>query len=300
MNPMMMGMMGGMMGGPMGMRPPMGMPGMGPMGAMGPMGMMPPGMMPGMMPGKRRKERKPAPADGESGSSGSDADSCSDESLPPLRDPPKPGSSSRRRRERSRTPQRVEEVERFLDANHINEEAASKIRALSPDSQRKIIARPLTGDVQNPSKVMITRVRELQKELERAKGGDMWGNWGGAMMGVTPEVINKYIEEYDLDDSASRQLRALAPHHQAMALRWDLSSYRNRSAKFMSLTASFASQPRMPTMPGMPGMPGMPPMQGMMPGMPTMPPGMMGMMPPMGMTMPPMGMGYPPPPPQGR
>jgi len=171
---------------------------------------------------------------------------------------------------------RLEEVERFLGENRINEEAALKVRALSPTSQRRVIARPLTGDVQNPSKVMIARVRELQSQNERMKGNDVWSAWGSAMMGATPENISKYIEDNELDESASRQLRSLPPHQQAVALRWDLSGYRNPSAKFMSMANGLGTMsPRMP-MP-MPMM-GMPPM---MMGMPHMG------MPPMGM--PPMG-----------
>merc|ERR1712187_1094198 len=105
----------------------------------------------------------------------------------------------------------------------------------------------------------------------------------------------------DLDESASRQLRSLPPHQQAVALRWDLSKYRNPSAKFMSLAnglgpstlpmPSFGGMmgmpgmPMMPVgmrppmglppMPSMPGMPSMPPMPGLpgMPGMPTVPQG---------------------------
>lgn len=286
MNPM--NMMMGMMGGPMGMPPmgPMGSMGMPPMG---PMGMVPMGMPPGIGPGgpedgakSKRKVRR--------ASSGSSDDSGS--SRPRSR----PKSRSRRRE-----PVRIEEVEKFIDDNRINEEAATKIRALSPGSQRRVIARPLTGDVQNPSKVMIARVRELQSQNERMKGNDMWSGWSGAMMGATDQMMNKYIEDNDLDDSASRQLRSLPPHHQAMALRWDLSGYRNPSAKFMSLANGLSSAPG-PVGPNMPmpmpmfGMPnpmmmgmrpmGMPPMG--MPPMPGMPPGM-----------PPPGMGLPPPPPGG-
>merc|ERR1719499_1363808 len=73
------------------------------------------------------------------------------------------------------------------------------------------------------------------------------------MMGATPDMINKYIEENDLDESATRQLRSLPPHQQAVALRWDLSKYRNPSAKFMSM-ANGLGPSSMPTMPmGMPG-----------------------------------------------
>lgn len=64
------------------------------------------------------------------------------------------------------------QVDRFIEENNINSEATLKIRTLSnflstlssdsfflclapwsnsgPESQRKVIARPLTGDVQNP------------------------------------------------------------------------------------------------------------------------------------------------------
>merc|ERR1719491_1839998 len=77
------------------------------------------------------------------------------------------------------------------------------------------------------------------------------------MMGASQEAINKYIEDNDLDESASRQLRSLPPHQQVMALKWDLSKYRNPSAKFMSMANGFSTMgPRM-----------MMPMFGMGPGM---------------------------------
>lgn len=200
-----------------------------------------------------------------------------------------------RGRGRDRSPERIEEVEKFIDENRINEEAATKIRALSPGSQRRVIARPLTGDVQNPSKVMIARVRELQAQNEKAKSGpptqDAWATWGGVMMGATPEAINKYIEENDLDDSATRQLRALPPYHQATAIRWDLSKYKNRSAKFMSMATELSkTQPPRMQIPSMYGLPppgmGLPPMYGLPP--PGMVPSMYGMPPPMSMGAPPM------------
>lgn len=159
------------------------------------------------------------------------------------------GRSRGRDRERSRTPVRLPEVDRFIDENNINSEAAMKIRALSPESQRKVIARPLTGDVQNPSKVMIARVRELQNQNEKSKTGSGadFSLWSGAMLGAPPEAaIAKYIEENDLDDSAARSLRALLPHNQAVAIHWDLSPYKNRSAKFMSMAAALGNAPPFP------------------------------------------------------
>mmetsp|Transcript_88642 Transcript_88642/g.246115 ORF Transcript_88642/g.246115 Transcript_88642/m.246115 type:complete len:425 (-) Transcript_88642:114-1388(-) len=303
MSPAQIGTMMGMMAGPMGMRPmglppmgmpPMGMPPMGGMPPMSPMGMppigmppmgMPPGMPvpsgmvppPGSVPGEEAQSSKPKQRKKEDDSSGESSDSGSESQKSPQRAQLR--SKSRRREQRE--PVRIEEVERFIEENRINEEATLKIRALSPASQRRVIARPLTGDVQNPSKVMIARVRELQSQNERMKGGtDIWSAWGSAMMGATPDAINKYIKDNDLDESASGQLRSLPPHQQAIALRWDLSGYRNPSAKFMSMANGLAiTSPKLtmpmpmmgmpPMMMGMPpmGMPGMPPM-GMPPGMP--------------------------------
>lgn len=285
-----MGMMMGMGMPPMGM-PPMGMPPMGHMGPMpslGHMGMMTMGLPPGMMPpgpdyeGKSRRKGRHA-SHGDSDGSGSSRE-----------------RSRPKNRGKRREAVKIEEVERFLTENKINEEAAGKIRALSPQSQRRVIARPLTGDVQNPSKVMIARVRELQSQNE-IKSNDVWSTWMGGM-GVSPEMVNKYIEDNDLDESACRQLRSLQPHQQAVALRWDLSGYRNPSAKFMSLASSLgtgmsAMGPKMPMPLPMFGMPA-PMMMGMRPPV-GMPPGM-GMPPPPGMGMPPPpGMGVPPPPPGG-
>merc|ERR1719195_358075 len=252
----------------------------------------PGGLTPGATPGdeprgssKKRRGRDAGPGGGNASSGESSEDSCSSSARPggnnrgggqpEMAQPPEGGKSRRRDRE----PVMIEEVEKFMDDNRINEEAALKIRTISPASQRRVIARPLTGDVQNPSKVMIARVRELQSQNERMKGNDMWSAWNSAMMGASPDAISKYIEEHDLDESASRQLRSLPPHQQAAALRWDLSGYRNPSAKFMFMANGLGTSGMPPKLPmGMPMM-GMPPM------------GMMGM-PPMGMAMgmPPMGM----------
>jgi len=204
------------------------------------------------------------------------------------------GRSRGHERERSRTPVRLPEVDRFIDENNINSEAALKIRALSPESQRKVISRPLTGDVQNPSKVMIARVRKLQNENEKAKTGSSgdYSAWSGAMLGAPPEAaIAKYIEENDLDDSAARSLRALPPHNQALAIHWDLSTSRNRSAKFMSMATALGNAPPPMPVPPMYGMP-VPAGPGGVPAMYTMPPpglGPPGMVPPM-YSMPPPGM----------
>ncbi|CAE7678793.1 unnamed protein product [Symbiodinium sp. CCMP2592] len=163
-----------------------------------------------------------------------------------------------RERERSRSPVRLPEVDQFIDENNINAEAATKIRTLSPESQRKVISRPLTGDVQNPSKVMIARVRELQNQEEKSKSGggsDSLGFWGDAMLQATAQAVAKYIEDNHLDSRAAKALRALPPQHQAVAIRWDLSHHRNRSEKFLSMAAVLGSGPA-------PGMP-MPPMYGL-------------------------------------
>merc|ERR1712136_2222 len=87
-----------------------------------------------------------AHANGHDASSSRSSSSDSGESIPPRRSLPKSRSESREVRV---------EVNAFLEENHINEEASMKLRALSPGTQRKVIARPLTGDVQNPSKVVI-------------------------------------------------------------------------------------------------------------------------------------------------
>mmetsp|Transcript_2964 Transcript_2964/g.5132 ORF Transcript_2964/g.5132 Transcript_2964/m.5132 type:complete len:246 (-) Transcript_2964:32-769(-) len=237
---------------------------------------------------------------------------------------PRRDRSRRRRRspkERERSPSlvRLPEVDQFIDENSINAEAATKIRSLSPESQRKVISRPLTGDVQNPSKVMIARVRELQNQEEKSKSGgtssDSLGFWGEAMLQATAQAVAKYIEDNHLDGRAAKMLRALPPQHQAVAIRWDLSQHRNRSEKFMSMAAVLGSGPApgmpMPPMYGLPHVPG----PGGVPAMYTMPPpgmgppgmgppgmGPPGMIPPMysmpppGMPPPGMGMmGMPPP-----
>jgi len=288
-------MMGAMPGGMSAMGMPAGMPPMG----MSPMGMpphmgMPPGM--GMPQGvaaqahKKKKKRKAKSADSSGSSSSSSGSSSgssgSDASGSVVKPRERRRASSRRpprREKRQPRETRLEEVDKFVEENRINDEAATKIRLLSPESQRKVIARPLTGDVQNPSKVMIARVREHQNQSERLKGGnDAWSMWNSAMMGASPDAISKYIDEHDLDETATRQLRSLPPHQQAVALTWDLSKYRNPSAKFMSManslgTSSSAAAPRMlPSFPGMPMMPGMPPgMPMMMPHMGMPMPGMM-------------------------
>jgi len=264
-----MGMMMGMMGAPpMGMHPPMGVPPM----MMPPMGM--PGMAPFPCPGagpaapKQRKRRRRSKSSSNS-SSASPAEEEDERSA----EPEKP-------RKRRRQSQKVEEVEQWLMENDIKEEAILKVRALSPDSQRQIIARPLTGDVQNPSKVVIARVRELQAQNERSQApphmaaSDPWNLWAngacGGAMAIPAKALDKYVEDNELDDGASRQLRSMPPHHQAAALQWDLSKSRNPSAKFMSKAASLAkSMPPMMPFGGM-MMPGMPPMMPM--GMPCGPP----------------------------
>lgn len=275
----------------------MGMPGMPLMGMPG---------IPGMPPAGA--ERTAAGKDGD-GSSSSNSSSSGTEEGAPSRAPRAPRAARKQRKPVAKDEQPVakvekrelvciEEVEKFMTDNRINEEAALKVRALSPASQRRVIARQLTGDVQDPSKVMIARVRAQQSQNEAAKaspqGSEMWMAWNNAMMGgASVEAVNKYIEDKQLDEGASQQLRSLPPQQQSIALRWDLSGYKNPSAKFMSMANTLGSAPKM-GMPGMPGMPmmGMPPMMmmGMHPGMPPM--GMHAGMPPMGMPpgMRPMGM----------
>jgi len=311
-------------------------PSLGPMGMMDPlgvMGMLPAGMMPmaGMGPtGMLERQCSDRSSSGRSysASSGSFGSESRSRAAPAKRRRRRRSRSRRDRRRRRHVDARKEcrrdsrrqeprratatgrrkapipapgtplsDVERFLGENHINDEAGDKIRALSPDAQRRVIARPLTGDVQNPSKVMIARVREVKQQEERLRTQALCGPaammnaWPGAMGGPMAAFVEKFIEDNDLDDSASRELRSLPPQQQGIALSWDLSGFRNPSAKFMSMANGLSMPQR--TQFGMPGM-GMPPMGMGMPGMmpPMMPgfphPGMMppmmpGMMPPMPM-----------------
>merc|ERR1719310_1549827 len=81
------------------------------------------------------------------------------------------------------------------------------------------------------------------------------------MSGAPPEMVRKFVEDNELDESAARSLRALPPHQQAVAIRWDLSGFRNPSAKFMSMVNNLSiSAPKMPMGIGMFGMPMMRPM----------------------------------------
>lgn len=286
-NQMGLGMMMGMMANPMGMPGMPKMPGMPHMAYPG---------MPGMpgMPGadgdkkKSKDKRKKGAESSSSAGSGDEASGSAEKAVASdagSDGAPSEASGAKRRRHRRRSrskdkkkrqrgPVRVEEVERWLQDNRINEEATVKVRELSPTSQKQLIERPLTGDVQNPSKVIITRVRALKEQAEQSNkaSSNPWTAWSSAMMGAAPAAVDKFIKDNDLDDSAVRLLRSLPPAQQAQALQFDLSKYRNPSAKFMDMANKLGSSSRNPFM-GMMGMP----MPGMMPGMPGMMPGMTGM-----------------------
>lgn len=251
---------------------PVGMPGL-PLGAyssaMGSMGAIPWGTLPGLPLGLPQQPGGLAPqgtlAARRSGGSqgrgrrwrsasssrgGSEGRSCSE------------GGGSRRREQPRRSPERIQEVEQFLRDNDIDEDASSKVRALSPASQRHVTGRPLVG-AKNPSKVMIARVREQM------------------------QAIDRFVREHRLDDRARHALRGMPPQHQAIAMRWDLRGYDNPSSKFMSLINDLPPARSFFPMPGMLGPYGMHPGMTAM-GMPTMGMPMPGMRPfvPFGMVPP--------------
>uniref|UniRef100_A0A7S1FCR7 Uncharacterized protein n=1 Tax=Noctiluca scintillans TaxID=2966 RepID=A0A7S1FCR7_NOCSC len=261
---------------------PTSMPQCMPMGGMGPMsfgGSLPMPMMPmgfphggmpmplmPMMPNMGGAPGMMPPFDQHRGSSrrrGSSDGSCSESSRS---DSVESGSgSSSSASAPPAAPQRVKEVEDFLTENAIDEGIATKIRGLSPATQRRVVAHPVTGE--KGSSKLAARVREAMQDQLRRMGH----------VGASQEEVNRYVEENKLDKRAQHALRSLPPQLQALALRWDLRSYENPSAKFMSLIDDLP-QSRVPL--GMPMMP--------------MPMGPMGMPPfgpfgvPMGMPMRPM------------
>jgi len=124
------------------------------------------------------------------------------------------------------------EVERFLNDNQVDGEAAVRFRTLAPQLQRIIMDRgPIVG-TRNPSSVLIARVRDV--EMGRTGNTDM-------IAPTTNPEIEKIIFQYSLDEKAAQLLRSLPPEHQRLVFEIPLHEARNPSAFLMAQL----SQPRL-------------------------------------------------------
>jgi hypothetical protein len=111
-----------------------------------------------------------------------------------------------------------QQVETFIMACRVDGDAAARLRALPPLIQTKVMQQGLVCDADNPSSVLLARVREAEM------GGAPQGYGGGT--GITPSMlmpcndreVEAVINKYQLDIRASGLIRALPPNERKKVL----------------------------------------------------------------------------------
>lgn len=124
-----------------------------------------------------------------------------------------------------------EEVEAFLVANPVNEEAADRLRALPPHLQTGVMKRGPVSDTRNPSGVLLARVRDA--EIGKPEGTDSTtvSEKEKPAAAATSEAvparkshkaaIEAMINDYRLAVNVSWTMRALPPDKQKLAAKID-------------------------------------------------------------------------------
>ncbi|CAK0857149.1 unnamed protein product, partial [Prorocentrum cordatum] len=131
--------------------------------------------------------------------------------------------------------QTADDVERFLQANAVDPEAAVRLRGLPPELQRRVLERGGLSATRNPSAVLIARMRDAEK-------GEVVTQAGVGEPAPPPAEnghpgVEALIAAHGLDARAALALRALPPEKQDVAAQLDLAVARHPSAFVMAALA---------------------------------------------------------------
>jgi len=113
----------------------------------------------------------------------------------------------------------VENIEAFLTANDINEEAGDRLKALPQHLQNSIMRRGPISDTRNPSAALLTRMRDV----ENAGGNSAWVA-GPAEMPARRSAkasIETMIDQFRLSPGVAWMMRAMAPDKQKLCSKID-------------------------------------------------------------------------------
>merc|ERR1719215_1325015 len=128
----------------------------------------------------------------------------------------------------------AEEIDKFLDGNDVDSNAASDFRGCPADVQRIVLSRGDLSSARNPSAALIARIRDARSSVSAGThlpgGGDKGGD-----KGAQEQQVEEFIKTNNVDESAAASLRGAPAEVQRIVLaRGELTGARNPSSALLS------------------------------------------------------------------
>eukprot|EP00928_Gymnodinium_smaydae_P003393 TRINITY_DN11219_c0_g2_i1.p1 TRINITY_DN11219_c0_g2~~TRINITY_DN11219_c0_g2_i1.p1 ORF type:complete len:297 (-),score=53.98 TRINITY_DN11219_c0_g2_i1:136-1026(-) len=167
-----------------------------------------------------------------------------------------------------------EEVDKFLDGNDVDSNAASDLRNCPVEVQRIVLSRGDLSSARNPSAALIARIRDARSSV--SAGTHLPKEGGDKSDKAHDQQVEEFIKTNNVDDSAAASLRGSPVEVQRIVIaRGELTGARNPSSALLSRIRDAKLPPPNNAMvphggapaPGGYGMPGCP-MAGAMPAPP--------------------------------
>eukprot|EP00397_Hematodinium_sp_SG-2012_P043729 GEMP01048676.1.p1 GENE.GEMP01048676.1~~GEMP01048676.1.p1 ORF type:complete len:299 (+),score=86.92 GEMP01048676.1:60-956(+) len=136
------------------------------------------------------------------------------------------------------------EIARFVRENDLDERAETCLKETDDETLRELFSRGRLTDARNPSAVVLSRLREIKKEMDNGGqfystdyGSQEWGK-GSAGIGGSSNMkreIARFVSENDLDDRAETCLKEAETYVlRELFSRGPLTDARNPSAVVLS------------------------------------------------------------------
>mmetsp|Transcript_95160 Transcript_95160/g.148855 ORF Transcript_95160/g.148855 Transcript_95160/m.148855 type:complete len:423 (-) Transcript_95160:70-1338(-) len=149
--------------------------------------------------------------------------------LPPP-PPPPPGHAGA-------PPDNSKEIEEYLQANPVEEDAADRLRALPPHLAAAVMARGPVNDSRDPTAVLLARLRAVEINRPLGEGptptaalASTSNDSSAPARRSVKSAIEKMIEDYRLSVGCAWTMRALAPDKQKLAAKIDPAGQADPSA----------------------------------------------------------------------
>merc|ERR1719401_3292485 len=129
-----------------------------------------------------------------------------------------------------------DEIDKFLQANDVDDRCSNDLRACPPEVQRIVLSRGDLSTARNPSAALIARIRDARTSVSNGSSGDRGGCGGGSRSNPSGDPsVEAFLRSNDVDESAAASLRGCPPDVQRTVIaRGDLTGARNPSSALLS------------------------------------------------------------------
>jgi len=145
------------------------------------------------------------------------------------------------------------DIDRFLEnCGGVDDRAAAALRGCPPEVQRHVIDRGSMEGARNPSALVLSRIRDAEKDLKHQapRGGGGGGGGGRGRPHDVQAMVEDFLRANAVDDRAAEALRSADPGAQeAVINRGDLRTAKNPSAALLARLRDAQSGPSSTSMP---------------------------------------------------